>query len=69
VNSPAIIFKCPHCQAEYEMLMTSLSFRQRSYANCQTCWKTMYSWDSSRVPRFTPRAPSAPSPGASKASP
>ena len=32
--------------------MTYISFRQRSYANCQVCWKAMYSWDSSRVPRF-----------------
>jgi hypothetical protein len=47
------IFKCPHCSAEYEMIMTHISFRQVSYANCQVCWKTMYSWASSRVPRFT----------------
>ena len=47
------IFKCPHCQAQYELMITHISFRQRSYANCQVCWKTMYSWDSSRVPRFT----------------
>ena len=47
------IFKCPHCEAKYEMIMTYISFRQRSYANCQACWKTMFSWDSSRVPRFT----------------
>ena len=47
------IFKCPHCSAEYEFIMTHISFRQRSYANCQVCWKAMYSWDSSRVPRFT----------------
>jgi hypothetical protein len=46
------IFKCPHCSAEYELIMTHISFRQRSYANCQVCWKAMYSWDSSRVPRF-----------------
>jgi hypothetical protein len=47
------IFRCPHCRAEYEMLKASISFRQRSYANCQICFKTMYSWNSSRVPRFT----------------
>ena len=47
------IFKCPHCAAQYELIMTHISFRQRSYANCQVCWKAMYSWDSSRVPRFT----------------
>ena len=47
------IFKCPHCSAEYEMIMTHISFRQRSYANCQVCWKAMYSWASTRVPRFT----------------
>jgi transcription elongation factor Elf1 len=47
------IFKCPHCSAEYELIMTHISFRQRSYANCQVCWKNMYSWDSSKVPRFT----------------
>jgi hypothetical protein len=47
------IFKCPHCRAEYELIMTHISFRQRSYAHCQVCWKTMYSWDSPRVPRFT----------------
>ena len=46
------IFKCPHCSAEDELIMTYISFRQRSYANCQVCWKAMYSWDNSRVPRF-----------------
>ena len=56
------IFKCPHCGAEYEMMMASLSFRQRSYAVCQKCWKTMYSWDSARVPRFTLCAPADASP-------
>jgi transcription elongation factor Elf1 len=47
------IFKCPHCSAQYEMIMTHISFRQRSYATCQVCWKAMYSWASTRVPRFT----------------
>ena len=47
------IFKCPHCQAEYEMIMSHVSYRQRSYSKCQVCWKTMYSWDSAHVPRFT----------------
>ena len=47
------IFKCPHCEARYELIVTHVSFRQRSYATCQVCWKTMYSWDSARVPRFT----------------
>jgi len=47
------IFKCPHCSAEYEMIITHISFRQVSYANCQLCWKPMYSWASTRVPRFT----------------
>ena len=51
------IFKCPHCRAEYELLMTHISFRQRSYANCQQCWKPMYSWNSSHVPHFTPLKP------------
>ena len=46
------VFKCPHCKTEYELIMASISFRQRSYANCQRCSKPMYSWDSSRVPRF-----------------
>lgn len=53
------IFKCPHCRAEYELLMTNVSYRQRSYANCQQCWKPMYSWNSSRVPRFAPLKPAA----------
>jgi transcription elongation factor Elf1 len=47
------IFKCPHCRSEYELVMGHLSFRQRSYANCQICSKTMYSWNSSHVPCFT----------------
>jgi len=47
------IFKCPHCAAQYEMIMTNISFRQRSYAACQVCAKAMYSWDGTRVPRFT----------------
>jgi transposase-like protein len=47
------IFKCPHCSAEYEMIMTNISFRQRSYAACQVCSKAMYSWDGTKVPRFT----------------
>jgi hypothetical protein len=47
------IFKCPHCRAEYELIMSHISFRQRSYAACQVCRKAMYSWDGSRVPCFT----------------
>jgi hypothetical protein len=46
------IFKCPFCRTEYEMLISHISFRQRSYASCQQCWKPMYSWNSSRVPSF-----------------
>lgn len=30
-----------------------LSFRQRSYAKCQVCHQTMYSWNSRKVPMFT----------------
>ena len=47
------IYKCPHCRTEYGLIMARLSFRQRSYANCQVCHKTMYSWNSSSVPRLT----------------
>jgi hypothetical protein len=47
------IYKCPHCHTEYGLIMARLSFRQRSYANCQVCHKTMYSWSGSNVPRFT----------------
>ena len=47
------LFKCPNCQAEYDMVRSPLSFRQRSYAKCQVCHKTMYSWDSKNVPQFT----------------
>jgi hypothetical protein len=53
MTTATTIFKCPHCSAEYEMIMTHVSFRQRSYANCQVCWKAMYSWVGNRVPRFT----------------
>jgi hypothetical protein len=47
------IFKCPYCRAEYELMTAHLSFQQRSYANCQVCHRTMYSWSSRTVPRFT----------------
>ena len=47
------IFKCPHCRTEYDLILTEISFRQRDHAECQICMKTMYSWNSSRVPRFT----------------
>jgi hypothetical protein len=47
------IFKCPHCRTEYEMTSAHLSFQQRSYAACQVCRKTMYSWSSRNVPRFS----------------
>ena len=40
------------------MIMASLSFRQRSYVKCEACSKTMYSWNSSRVPRFERKAAS-----------
>jgi len=53
MTTAVTIFKCPHCSAEYEMIMTHISFRQVSYANCQVRWKAMYSWADSRVPRFT----------------
>jgi hypothetical protein len=46
------IFKCPHCGAGYELTSAHLSFQQRSYAVCQVCRKTMYSWSSRNVPRF-----------------
>ena len=48
-----VIFKCPYCRAEYELIWAPLSFTQRSYANCQVCHRTMYSWSSRNVPRFT----------------
>ena len=40
-----VIFKCPLLQAEYEMTMAHLSFKQRGYAKC--CW------NSRNVPIFT----------------
>ena len=47
------MFKCPYCQTEYELIWARLSHQQRSYANCQVCQKTMYSWSSRTVPCFT----------------
>ena len=48
-----VIFKCSYCRAEYEMTTARLSFQQRSYAKCQVCHQTMYSWNSRNVPIFT----------------
>ena len=48
-----VIFKCPYCETEYEMTTARLSFKQRSYAKCQICSQTMYSWNSRNVPIFT----------------
>jgi hypothetical protein len=48
-----VIFKCPYCRTEYEMTTAPLSFQQRSYAKCQVCHQTMYSWNSRNVPIFT----------------
>ena len=48
-----VIFKCPYCRSEYEMTTAHLSFHQRSYAKCQVCHQTMYSWLSRNVPIFT----------------
>jgi hypothetical protein len=45
-------FKCPYCRTEYEMTTARLSFQQRSYAKCQVCFQTMYSWNSQNVPMF-----------------
>ena len=47
-----VIFKCPYCGTEYEMTTARLSFQQRSYAKCQVCSETMYSWNSRNVPLF-----------------
>jgi hypothetical protein len=47
-----MIFKCPYCRTEYEMATARLSFQQRSYATCQVCFQTMYSWNSQNVPMF-----------------
>ena len=47
-----MIFKCPYCRTEYEMTTARLSFQQRSYAKCQVCFQTMYSWNSQNVPMF-----------------
>ena len=52
------IFKCPYCRAEYEMTLARLSFQQRSYARCQVCHRTMYSWSARNVPQFTLMSPS-----------
>jgi hypothetical protein len=30
-----------------------LSFRQRSYAKCHVCFRTLYSWTARNVPLFT----------------
>jgi hypothetical protein len=35
------------------MTTAPLSFKQRSYAKCQVCHQTMYSWNSRDVPIFT----------------
>ena len=48
-----VIFKCSYCGTEYEMTTARLSFKQRSYAKCQVCHQTMYSWNSRNVPIFT----------------
>lgn len=48
-----VIFQCPHCRTEYEIMTARLSFQQRSYAKCQVCHQTMYSWNSRKVPMFT----------------
>jgi hypothetical protein len=48
-----VIFKCPYCRAGYEMTTAHLAFQQRSYAKCQVCYRTMYSWASRNVPLFT----------------
>ena len=50
-----VIFKCPYCGTEYEMTTAHLSFKQRSYAKCEVCHKTMYSWNSRNVPILTVR--------------
>ena len=52
------VFKCPYCSAEYELTTARLSFQQRSYAKCEVCYQTMYSWSSRNVPRFTLVKPS-----------
>jgi predicted Zn finger-like uncharacterized protein len=48
-----VIFKCPYCRAEYEVTKAPLAFQRRSYAKCQVCYRTMYSWNSRSVPLFT----------------
>ena len=48
-----VIFKYPYCRTEYEMTTAPLSFKQRSYAKCQVCNQTMYSWNSRNVPILT----------------
>jgi hypothetical protein len=35
------------------MTTAHLAFQQRSYAKCQVCYQTMYSWASRNVPLFT----------------
>ena len=52
------VFKCPYCSTEYELTTARLSFQQRSYAKCEVCYQTMYSWSSRNVPRFTLMKPS-----------
>ena len=49
-----VIFKCRYCGTEYEMTTAHLSFKQRSYAKCQVCNQTMYSWNSRTRCRHAP---------------
>ena len=42
----------PLLSHRYELTTAHLSFQQRSYANCQVCHRTMYSWSSRTVPCF-----------------
>jgi hypothetical protein len=48
-----VVFKCPYCRTAYEMMTAHLSFKQCSYAKCQICNETMYSWNSRNGPIFT----------------
>jgi uncharacterized paraquat-inducible protein A len=47
------LFKCPHCEASYEVTYARVHVRDKDNAICKVCKKEMDRWHSTTYPNYT----------------
>jgi transcription elongation factor Elf1 len=46
------LFKCPHCEAIYEVTYARVHVRDKDNAICEVCKKEMDRWQSTTYPKY-----------------